>query len=55
MPRPPVDARLQKIEKGIVDISKKLDQIPNRASDCGCTTSISKDDEKENGESQNDK
>jgi len=54
MPRPPVDSRLQNIERGILDINKKLDAKTNPPANCNCELpSLEKKIEK-NGESQVD-
>lgn len=55
MPRPPVDSRLQHIEKGILDINQKLDHQSNLSNDCGCSSNNQESKPKKNGESQNDK
>lgn len=53
-PRPPVDSRLQNIERGILNINKKLAEINAPAGNCGCEESSMKKDIEKNGESQID-
>ena len=55
MARPPVDSRLQNIEKGIIDINKKLEQKSNRSNGCNCSTSNKESNNGKKGESQIDK
>jgi len=54
MARPAVDARLQNIEKGILDINKKLAEVDVSAGNCGCEQSSERKDTEKNGESQID-